>query len=90
MSERVLDIGTQRYTQAVCLDEPNPKFGNACHKYGIRPKEHTSFDDTSFAHINFQEGPVKESGINGCHNEDLLAIVIDRLQYFQKGYFRFE
>ncbi|GAG13736.1 unnamed protein product, partial [marine sediment metagenome] len=37
------------------------------------------------AYIPFQKGPVKEHGINGIHNEDLLCIVIDRLESFQKG-----
>jgi hypothetical protein len=30
---------------------------------------------------------VKEFGVNGCHQEDLLAIVIDRLRSFQAGPF---
>ena len=40
-----------------------------------------------FGHVQFQNGPVKEFGVNGCHQEDLLAIVIDRLQSFQAGEF---
>ena len=35
------------------------------------------------ANIHFQEGPVKECGINGVTEEDLIAMVICRLQYFQ-------
>lgn len=35
--------------------------------------------------INFQTGPVKEVGVNGVFNEDLLLIVLHRLEYFQKG-----
>lgn len=33
--------------------------------------------------INFQSGPVKEVGVNGVQNEDLLEILIDRLEYLQ-------
>ena len=40
--------------------------------------------------VLFQNGPVKEAGINGCHQEDLLAIVIDRLKCFQGGDFACE
>lgn len=43
-------------------------------------------DDTSkepVCHIHFQEGPVKENGINGVSNEDLIAMVIKRLKCFQ-------
>jgi hypothetical protein len=37
--------------------------------------------------IHFQEGPIAEVGTNGLTHESLLAIVIDRLQAFQKGPF---
>jgi len=40
-----------------------------------------------FGFVEFQKGPIGESGVNGCQNEDLLAIVIDRLQYFQNGHY---
>lgn len=35
--------------------------------------------------INFQNGPIKEAGVNGIMQEDLIAICIDRLQGFQSG-----
>ena len=35
--------------------------------------------------LDFQNGPVAVYGANGCSEEDLLAIVIDRLTCFQKG-----
>ena len=38
--------------------------------------------------INFQNGPIKESGVNGIMNEDLIVIVIDRLQGFQNGQYK--
>ena len=41
----------------------------------------------ALATVLFQDGPVAEVGVNGCHNEDLIAIVIDRLQHFQRGDF---
>lgn len=34
--------------------------------------------------IKFQDGPVKEVGVNGIQNEDLLSILIDRLEYLQE------
>jgi hypothetical protein len=37
--------------------------------------------------ILFQNGPIKEFGVNGVTQEALLAIVIDRLRSFQKGPF---
>jgi len=78
-NRRVLGIGTQKYTKVVCNDEPGA--GGACHEYEVVA------DDKVVASVSFQNGPIKESGVNGCHQEDLLAIVIDRLQGFQSGEF---
>lgn len=84
MVERVVEIGTRRHTEVLCLDEPGA--GGACHVYRVISANSTG-PTVIFASVSFQNGPVKESGVNGCHNEDLLAIVIDRLQHFQKGPF---
>jgi len=59
-------------------------FGNANHKYDIVSK-HDS--DESFACINFQKGPLQENDLNGCFQEDLIEICIDRLRSFQAGEF---
>lgn len=81
---RVLQIGSRTYTQVVCTDEPGA--GGACHNYKIEPVMPISYDDdVLFGKVIFQNGPINEHGVNGCHQEDLLAIVIDRLQCFQKG-----
>ncbi len=37
--------------------------------------------------VLFQNGPIKELGVNGVTQEALLAIVIDRLRCFQEGPF---
>lgn len=37
--------------------------------------------------IVFQNGPIKEAGVNGVTHEALLAIVADRLRSFQSGPF---
>jgi hypothetical protein len=37
--------------------------------------------------LRFQNGPVMEVGANGITNECLLAIIIDRLESFQRGKF---
>lgn len=65
--------------------------GNAHHVYGIygfwtrnnRSATLQNQDETCLQ-ILFQNGPVTES-LNGVTNEALLAIVIDRLESFQKG-----
>lgn len=55
--------------------------GNAAHHYEIRRKG----EKIVMMRISFQDGPIKEAGINGVVDENLIAIVIDRLQGFQSG-----
>lgn len=64
------------------IDEPGP--GNANHVYVIDLKAVGSLAETV---ITFQNGPIKEAGINGISNEALLTVVIDRMRGFQSGPF---
>lgn len=41
--------------------------------------------DTVQTLIQFQNGPIKEFGVNGITQEALIAICIDRLRSFQAG-----
>lgn len=77
-------IKTQgRFTQVSAVDEP--EYG-AHHHYLIDRSGTTPHGAVGmYANIRFQRGPVKLTGVNGVHNEDLLAIVIDRLHSFQSG-----
>lgn len=45
---------------------------------------HVSKARSFFGHVNFQDGPVKEVGVNGLTNEVVLAIMIDRTQELDK------
>lgn len=75
------------------LDEPGA--GGAHHLYaitgfnsGTNPSDPFVFrygEPAQHSTVLFQNGPIPESGVNGVTNEALLAIVIDRLQCFQKG-----
>lgn len=87
---RELKIGTKRVTKVFVTDEPGE--GGACHKYGLCRANtlEGSGCEFDFGWIHFQDGPIKENGVNGCHQEDLLAIVIDRLRGFQSGEFACE
>jgi hypothetical protein len=67
----------------VALDEPGP--GGANHQYEISYVYPGGCKITTS--ITFQNGPLKEAGVNGISNEALLAIVADRLQSFQAGPF---
>lgn len=73
------------------LDEPGQ--GGANHIYAILwdqpdtgdPSGHTMLRES--IDIQFQNGPIKEVGVNGISGEALLAIVEDRLKSFQAGPF---
>jgi len=71
----------------VVLDEPG--FAGACHKYRIdqSPVEEDELNIGRFGCVNFQQGLPSQKGVNGCAQEDLLAIVIHRLKGFQSGKF---
>ncbi len=63
-------------------DEPGQ--GGACHAYEINTPESVQ-GDVFPVMIDFQNGPIKEFGVNGVTHEALLAVVIDRLRSFQSG-----
>lgn len=61
-------------------DEPG--HGNACHNYSMSFQN----DGTRTAQdILFQNGPIKEVGMNGVTHEAMMAILIDRFRGFQSG-----
>lgn len=64
------------------LDEPGQ--GGANHQYLISFPT-SDFDEVCEVQVFFQNGPIKEFGVNGISNEALLAIVEDRLVGFQSG-----
>lgn len=64
------------------MDEPGQ--GGACHEYRIRDfynKVH-HWDNVL---IFFQNGPIKDVGVNGVTHEALLAILLHRMRSFQSG-----
>ena len=75
----------------IVSDEPGQ--GGANHAYAVTwpsniPQTPTSIAPDEACYINFQDGPIKEFGVNGITQEALLAIVIDRLRGFQVGDFK--
>lgn len=72
---------TQKYTKVYCEDQW--KY-NAPHHFEVKKTD----NDEIIAQINFQEGPVKEVGVNGIANEDLLLMVVTRLEGFQNSDFK--
>ena len=85
---RKVSIGTNNYTEVYATDDVA---FNANHEYIVvaAPAEGKEIGlDNPYAKVNFQKGPIKENGVNGCHNEDLIAIVLDRLQCLNQGDFK--
>ena len=77
--------GLNEALEITVLDEPGA--GGACHKYAIDLISDNGVEikgDRTWL-LNFQNGPIKESGFNGISQESLLAIVEDRLKSFQTG-----
>lgn len=94
---RVIDThktnpANERLTVAA-LDEPGQ--GGANHLYEIRGFSTASNPSCPFvarygqpadhATVLFQNGPIKEVGVNGVTHEVLLAILIDRLEGHQRS-----
>jgi len=65
----------------------DPDQANSLHDYYITGIDPVTKDVVFQTDIHFQKGPVKEAGLNGISDDTLLAVVIDRLQGFQKGPF---
>ena len=81
------DLLTTKYT-TVYHEEPEDMKFNAPHRFHVY--ESTYIGDKTYASeplavIHFQEGPIKEYGVNGVCNEDLIAVVICRLDHFQES-----
>lgn len=75
--------GSHKYTDVLKDDYVGP--GNGAHHYLVVPKDGEGMPSKGFCEIVFQDGPIKESGVNGVMDENLIAIVIDRLRGFQEG-----
>ncbi len=88
MKELKMDLLTSKYTQV--LVEEDFQY-NAPHHFIVAkaPPAPEVFSSTEpLADIHFQEGPIKECGVNGVCNEDLINMVICRLEHFQQSEFR--
>lgn len=75
------DLLTTKYTKV--LEEKDFQY-NAPHTFKVVRKD----DNESLVDIHFQEGPIKECGVNGICNEDLLIMVVRRLEDFQNSEFK--
>ena len=87
MERRLVFAGEQDgLTEVFVVDGHAPK-NNMCHEYRVQHAGRGT-DGRVLCEVGFQNGPVKEPGSKlGVQNEDLLKIVLHRLQGAQEGEF---
>ena len=76
MAFEIVKIGTDKYTEVLA---DSTKSYNCSPNFAVRTKATGEI----LADIHFQDGPVKEVGVNGVANEDLIVMVMHRLNQFQ-------
>jgi hypothetical protein len=87
MVELKHDLLTTKYTR-VFHENPEDMQFNAPHSFIVMLTNEPDFDlRNPHVQVHFQEGPIKECGVNGVCNEDLLAMVLTRLEHFQRSEF---
>jgi hypothetical protein len=59
--------------------------GKEGHAYSITWQNGDDSTTRRYCEIEFQNGPVREVGLNGIQSEHLLSVLIDRLRFFQSG-----
>ena len=79
------DLITNKYTEV--YHEEDFKF-NAPHSFTVYSVPTKECESCKVGQIHFQEGPIKEHGVNGVCNEDLIAMVVCRLEHFQNSEFK--
>jgi hypothetical protein len=84
VTDHIVEGDTAPQLTITVMDDPGQ--GGANHQYSIRWKNE-KFETEPHCFIGFQNGPIKEFGVNGITQEALLAVVIDRLRSFQAGPF---
>ena len=80
MTEVKHDLLTNKYTRV--FHEDDFEF-NAPHHFHVQDNR-----GSVLTSVDFQCGPIKECGVNGVANEDLLVMVLLRLEHFNRSEFR--
>lgn len=80
------DLLTEKHT--IVLHEEQFQY-NAPHRFIVAKSVcEEGKPNEPLTEIHFQEGPIKEVGVNGVNNEDLIAMVICRLEHFNNSEYR--
>lgn len=84
MSSKIVSDKVNTNVDVYCENPDRWEF-NTPHHFTLFTESDTVPCKTLLTEINMQKGPIKEFGINGINNEDLLLIVIARLNAFQES-----
>ena len=87
MQELKSGLLTNKYTRVFHENSDMIKFNAPHHFLVADAPQNGDTDARILARIDFQEGPIKECGVNGVANEDLINMVICRLEHFQRSPF---
>lgn len=75
------DLITRKYTSVLFYEGKN---NEAPTNFVVLKSE----DNSEIQKIKFQDGAINQHGVNGVMNEDLIAMVIKRLEYWQTTEFK--
>lgn len=75
-------LATDKYTSVFHEEDFE---NNAPHHFTVTEKARPGDRINILTKVDFQKGPIQEAGVNGVHNEDLILMVIKRLECFQKS-----
>ena len=84
MTEMDYNLLTSKYT-TVYFDEDSIEFNAPNHFMVTTTETNEQGERELLTDVTFQSGPIKENGVNGVANEDLISMVIMRLQSFQNS-----
>ncbi len=84
MQELTNGLVTTKYTR-IMHEEANEIVFNAPHHFEVYEASDRVAPTKLLCRVDFQKGPIKENGVNGIHNEDLIAMVLCRLEGFQQS-----
>lgn len=74
---------TNKYKKIYYEDKQDTSF-NAPHHFEVFADRGESRLQIRVCKVDFQKGPIEEHGVNGVTNEDLIAMVICRLEHFNQ------
>jgi len=86
MPEVKHDLLTNKYTK-VLHEREEEMVNGAPHSFAVVTVHDKPSERSILGEVNFQKGAIKEAGVNGVMNEDLIAMVICRLEHFQESKF---